>query len=71
MGCCDCDLSRPANVSREVLHKRPDVLVIDGGIVEVPNRPDLDGILVLTRPGLRLHVGDYDACPGEEVRVLV
>lgn len=40
-GAVICDLSRPANVSREVLHKRPDVLVIDGGIVEVPNRPDL------------------------------
>lgn len=40
-GAVICDLSRPANVSREVLHERPDVLVIDGGVVEVPNRPDL------------------------------
>ncbi len=35
------DLSRPANVSREVALARPDVLVIDGGIIEVPGRPDL------------------------------
>lgn len=36
-----CDLSRPANVSREIKRRRPDVLVIDGGVVEVWNRPDL------------------------------
>jgi predicted amino acid dehydrogenase len=35
-----CDLSRPANVSEE-LFRRDDVLVIDGGIVAVPGRPDL------------------------------
>jgi acetylornithine/succinyldiaminopimelate/putrescine aminotransferase/predicted amino acid dehydrogenase len=35
-----CDLSRPANVSDD-LHRRDDVLVIDGGIVEVPGRPSL------------------------------
>ncbi len=35
-----CDLSRPANVS-DALFRREDVLVIDGGIVEVPQRPDL------------------------------
>lgn len=36
-----CDLSRPANVSREIKRRRPDVLVIDGGVVEIWNRPDL------------------------------
>jgi acetylornithine/succinyldiaminopimelate/putrescine aminotransferase/predicted amino acid dehydrogenase len=35
-----CDLSRPANVSDD-LFRRGDVLVIDGGIVAVPGRPDL------------------------------
>jgi acetylornithine/succinyldiaminopimelate/putrescine aminotransferase/predicted amino acid dehydrogenase len=35
-----CDLSRPANVGED-LHRREDVLVIDGGIVEVPGRPSL------------------------------
>jgi acetylornithine/succinyldiaminopimelate/putrescine aminotransferase/predicted amino acid dehydrogenase len=35
-----CDLSRPANVSDE-LARRDDVLVIDGGIVDVPGLPDL------------------------------
>jgi acetylornithine/succinyldiaminopimelate/putrescine aminotransferase/predicted amino acid dehydrogenase len=35
-----CDLSRPANVSDELFRRR-DVLVIDGGIVEVPGRPNL------------------------------
>ncbi len=35
-----CDLSRPPNVSDE-LARRDDVLVIDGGIVDVPGLPDL------------------------------
>jgi predicted amino acid dehydrogenase len=35
-----CDLSRPPNVGAELLG-REDVLVIDGGIVEVPGKPDL------------------------------
>lgn len=40
-GALICDMSRPANVSKEVLERRKDVLVIDGGIIEVPHRPDL------------------------------
>jgi acetylornithine/succinyldiaminopimelate/putrescine aminotransferase/predicted amino acid dehydrogenase len=31
-----CDVSRPANVGREVQDARPDVLVIDGGVIGVP-----------------------------------
>ncbi len=31
-----CDVSRPANVSQEVARLRPDVLVIDGGVIAVP-----------------------------------
>jgi len=34
------DLSRPPNVSREVEKNRPDVLVIDGGVIKVPGEPD-------------------------------
>jgi acetylornithine/succinyldiaminopimelate/putrescine aminotransferase/predicted amino acid dehydrogenase len=45
-----CDLSRPPNVSDE-LFSRKDVLVIDGGIVEVPGRPDL-GFHFGLAPGL-------------------
>ena len=40
-GAVVCDLSRPPNVSREVRDARPDVLVIDGGVIEVPGRPSL------------------------------
>ncbi len=36
-----CDISRPANVSEEVDAARPDVLVIDGGVVEVPGQSSL------------------------------
>ena len=32
-----CDVSRPANVSRDVAAARPDVVVIDGGVIAVPN----------------------------------
>ncbi len=31
-----CDVSRPANVGREVTTARPDVLVLDGGVIAVP-----------------------------------
>lgn len=41
-GAAVCDISRPPNVSRAVKEARPDVLVIDGGVVEVPGRPDLN-----------------------------
>jgi acetylornithine/succinyldiaminopimelate/putrescine aminotransferase/predicted amino acid dehydrogenase len=40
-GAVVCDLSRPANVSAAVAASRPDVLVLDGGIIEVPGQPDL------------------------------
>lgn len=40
-GAVVCDMSRPSNVSEQVLEERPDVLVIDGGVVSVPNGPDL------------------------------
>jgi predicted amino acid dehydrogenase len=36
-----CDVSRPANVSRQVAAARPDVLIIDGGIIAVPARSTL------------------------------
>ncbi len=36
-----CDVSRPANVSRQVTVNRPDVLVIDGGIIAVPPKSTL------------------------------
>ena len=40
-GAVVCDLSRPLNVSREVADARPDVLVIDGGLIAVPGLPHL------------------------------
>lgn len=40
-GAVICDVSRPSNVSPRLAEERPDVLVIDGGIVEVPGRPYL------------------------------
>ncbi len=40
-GAVICDISRPPNVSREVHRVRDDVLVIDGGVIALPGRPDL------------------------------
>jgi acetylornithine/succinyldiaminopimelate/putrescine aminotransferase/predicted amino acid dehydrogenase len=39
--CIVCDVSRPPNVSEAVDRARPDVLVIDGGVIEVPGLPSL------------------------------
>jgi predicted amino acid dehydrogenase len=39
-GAVVCDVARPRDVSREVVKKRPDVLVIEGGAVAVPGDVD-------------------------------
>jgi predicted amino acid dehydrogenase len=40
LGAIICDVARPRDVSRRVAEKRPDVLVIEGGVVKVPGTPD-------------------------------
>lgn len=40
-GAIICDISKPPNVRPALRQLRPDVLVIDGGIVAVPHRPSL------------------------------
>lgn len=57
-GALVCDMSRPSNVSKQVLEERPDVLVIDGGVVAVPNQPDLGW-------NFGFEVGDAFACMSE------
>jgi len=39
-GAVVCDVARPRNVSRLVYEQRNDVLVIDGGVIEVPGAVD-------------------------------
>jgi fatty aldehyde-generating acyl-ACP reductase len=39
-GAVVCDVARPRDVSREVAEKRNDVLIIEGGVVEVPGDVD-------------------------------
>ncbi len=39
-GAVVCDVARPRDVSRRVAAERDDVLVIEGGMVEVPGPPD-------------------------------
>ncbi len=38
VGAVVCDVARPRDVSRRMVEKRDDVLVIEGGIVEVPGK---------------------------------
>jgi acetylornithine/succinyldiaminopimelate/putrescine aminotransferase/predicted amino acid dehydrogenase/acyl carrier protein len=40
-GALVCDLSRPRSVPKSILEERPDVKVIDGGLIELPGRPYL------------------------------
>lgn len=35
-GAIVCDISRPSNIREDVCRKRPDVMVIDGGIIQLP-----------------------------------
>jgi len=37
-----CDVNRPRNVSKQVAEKRQDVLVLEGGVVEVPGKVNLN-----------------------------
>lgn len=39
-GAVVCDVARPRNVSRLVYERRNDILVIDGGVIEVPGEPE-------------------------------
>ncbi|GIK56005.1 MAG: shikimate dehydrogenase [Chloroflexi bacterium] len=39
-GAIVCDVARPRDVSRQVAEQRPDVLVIEGGMVKVPGTVD-------------------------------
>ena len=41
-GCLICDVALPHDVGRDVATKREDVLVIEGGIVEVPGSPNFN-----------------------------
>ncbi|MDA0167606.1 aminotransferase class III-fold pyridoxal phosphate-dependent enzyme [Solirubrobacter taibaiensis] len=49
-GAVVCDVSQPSNVHRSIRVTRPDTLIIDGGVIEVPGRADL-GISFGLPPG--------------------
>jgi acetylornithine/succinyldiaminopimelate/putrescine aminotransferase/predicted amino acid dehydrogenase len=54
-----CDISLPSDVSEEVLVERPDVLVIRGGVVELPRNKDFSIC------GIALPRGHALACMSE------
>ncbi|MDJ0899822.1 MAG: aminotransferase class III-fold pyridoxal phosphate-dependent enzyme [Xenococcus sp. MO_188.B8] len=54
-----CDLSLPADVAPQINRKRPDVLVIKGGIVRLPHNKDF----VIS--GIPLETGHAFACMSE------
>jgi predicted amino acid dehydrogenase len=37
-GAIICDISRPRSISESIVDRRPDMLVIDGGIIALPGR---------------------------------
>lgn len=39
-GAVVCDVARPRDVAKQVVEERDDVLVIEGGVIEVPGRPN-------------------------------
>jgi predicted amino acid dehydrogenase len=39
-GAVVCDVARPRDISRQVAEQRPDILVIEGGMVQVPGSVD-------------------------------
>lgn len=49
-----CDAARPRNVAREVVEKRKDVLVIEGGVVEMPGKDATTGMNVGVPPRMVL-----------------
>jgi len=54
-----CDVSRPPDVTEEVLAQRPEAIVLDGGIVRLPRNDDF------TVPGIPLPRGRSFACMAE------
>ena len=77
------EVSQPRNVSRSILKKRPDVLVVDGAYVSIPGdiqfwwmgRPPhtsfaclVETIMQAMEGDLQSHVGDVDSDFVEEVR---
>ena len=54
-----CDIAVPGDVSLEVMKQRPDVTVIEGGLVRLPCNPDF------TIAGLALPPGHAYACIAE------
>ncbi len=41
-GCVVCDVARPRDVSRRVAEEREDVLVVEGGVIEVPGEVEFN-----------------------------
>jgi acetylornithine/succinyldiaminopimelate/putrescine aminotransferase/predicted amino acid dehydrogenase len=53
-GAVVCDVARPPNVAREVVESRDDVLVFEGGLVELPEPVHFGPNLLGFRPGIML-----------------
>jgi len=53
-GAVVCDVARPANVAREVVESLDDVLVFEGGLVELPEPVHFGPNLLGFRPGILL-----------------
>ena len=54
VGAVVCDVARPANVARDVVENLDDVLVFEGGLVELPEPIHFGPNLLGFRPGILL-----------------
>ena len=69
-GCVITDVARPLDLSAEDVAKRPDVLVIESGEIELPGDVQMRDIGLPTRRGLRLPGRDDRAGPRGPLRDL-
>jgi predicted amino acid dehydrogenase len=61
-GCVITDVARPLDLSPEDVAKRPDVLVIESGEIELPGNPEMKSIGLPPQSGLCLPGGNH--CTG-------
>ena len=67
-GCVITDVARPLDLSAEDVAKRPDVLVVESGEIELPGDVRMKNIGLPPGRGLRLHGRDRRAGPRGSLR---
>ena len=69
-GCVITDVARPLDLPPEEVAKRPDVLVIESGEIQLPGEVQMKNIGLPQERGLRLPGRDHRAGAGRPLREL-